>query len=61
MCTVCQQVLPGPEVAARAAAAAPSKKRAEAEAAISKAVTDALRLLGWLKLALPLMPGSRTS
>ncbi|BDA46153.1 RRP12-like protein [Coccomyxa sp. Obi] len=56
---VCQQVLPGPEVAARAAAAASSKKRAEAEAAITKAVTDALRLLGWLKLALPLMPGAK--
>ena len=56
-CAACQQVLPGPEVAARAAAAASSKKRTEAEAAISKAVTDALRLLGLLKPALPLMPG----
>jgi hypothetical protein len=54
---VAQHVLPGPEAAARAAAAAPAKKRAAAEAAITKAVADALHLLGLLRTALPLMTG----
>ncbi len=56
-CAVAQQVLPGPEAAARAAAAAPNKKRQEAEAAIAKAVSDALHLLGLLRATLPLMTG----
>ncbi|GAB4822579.1 hypothetical protein N2152v2_009625 [Parachlorella kessleri] len=54
---VCQRVLPGPEAAARAAAAAPSKKRAQAEAAITKAVSDTLHLLEALKQTLFLLSG----
>jgi ribosomal RNA-processing protein 12 len=54
---VCQQVLPGPEAAARAAAAASSQKRSKAEAAITKAVADALKLLGWLKSIVPFLTG----
>lgn len=55
---MCQQVLPGPELAARAAAAASSKKRSVAEAAITKAVADALKLLGWFKSVMPLLTGA---
>lgn len=54
---VCEQVLPGPEAAAQAAATAPSKKRQAAEEAIAAAVADALHLLGLLKDSLPLMSG----
>ena len=57
MCAVCAEVLPGPEAAARAAAAASNKKRPVAEAAITKAVQDALHLLGALKMVLPLLSG----
>jgi ribosomal RNA-processing protein 12 len=58
---LCQRVLPGPEAAARAAAAAPSKKRQQAEDAIALAVTDALHLLGAIKLCLPLLSGEKLS
>lgn len=54
---ICQRVLPGPQAAAQAAAAAPSKKRAEAEAAIKSAVADALHLLGMLKQTISLLTG----
>lgn len=50
-------VLPGPEAAARAAAAAPAKKRNEAEAAIADAVSKALHMLGSLKQIVPLIAG----
>ena len=40
------------------AAQAPGKQRKEAEAWIAKATADALHLLGWLRTALPLLPGS---
>jgi hypothetical protein len=52
-------VLPGPEAAARAAAAAPAKRRADAEAALARAVADALHLLGGLQQLLPLMAGTQ--
>lgn len=54
---VCQIVLPGPEAAARAAAAAPTKKRNEAEAAIADAVSKALHILGSLKQIVSLIAG----
>ena len=54
-------VLPGPEAAARAAAAAPAKKRNEAEAAIADAVSKALHMLGSLKQIVPLIAGEATS
>lgn len=50
-------VLPGPEAAARAAAAAPAKKRNEAEAAIADAVSKALHILGSLKQIISLIAG----
>ena len=56
---MCEAVLPGPEAAARAAAAAPAKRRAEAEGAIARAVADALHLLGALRQLLPLMEGAQ--
>ena len=56
---VCQQVLPGPEAAARAAAAASHKKRPEAEKVLAQAVANALHLLGTLSLILPLLSGVR--
>lgn len=52
---VCQRVLPAPEAAARAAAAASSKKRQDAETAITRAVADALHLLGLLKQSIFLL------
>ena len=52
-----QQILPGPEAAARMAAQASGKQRKDAEARIAKATADALHLLGWLRTALPLFPG----
>ncbi|KIY94702.1 hypothetical protein MNEG_13261 [Monoraphidium neglectum] len=55
---LCRQVLPGPAAAARAAAAATNKQRSAAEEAITRAVADALHLLGALKQLLPLMAGS---
>ncbi|KAK9818389.1 hypothetical protein WJX72_011834 [[Myrmecia] bisecta] len=58
---VCQVVLPGPEAAARAAAAASNKRRHEAEGAIAKAVADALHLLGALKQTIQLLTGSAIS
>ena len=39
------------------AAQASGKQRREAEARIAKATADALHLLGWLRMALPLLPG----
>lgn len=54
---VCEVVLPGPEAAARAAAAAPNRKRTEAEAAIADAVSRALHILGSLKQIVPLLAG----
>lgn len=57
---VCLRVLPGPEAAARIAAAAPSKKRSVAEEAITKAVSDALHLLEALKQTLFLVSGEIT-
>lgn len=51
-------MLPGPEAAARAAAAAAAKRRSDAEAAISRAVADALHLLGALQQLLPLLAGA---
>jgi ribosomal RNA-processing protein 12 len=58
---LCQRVLPGPEAAAHAAAAAPSKKRADAEAGITRAVTDALHLMGALKQCMALLSGPAAS
>lgn len=55
---VCEVVLPGPEAAARAAAAAPNKKRSEAEAAIARAVANALHILGSLKQIVSLVSGA---
>ena len=52
---VCQQVLPGPEAAARAAAAATHKARPAAEKTLAQAVANALHLLGTLTLVLPLL------
>eukprot|EP00873_Tetraselmis_striata_P019446 jgi/Tetstr1/439710/TSEL_028129.t1 len=51
----CTKVFQAPEAAARAAAAASNKKRAEAEAAITEAVSEALFMMGALKEALPLV------
>ena len=53
-----QRVLPGPQAAAQAAATAPSKKRQEAELAITTAVADALHLIGALKQSIGLMSGT---
>lgn len=50
-----QQVLPGPEAAARAAAEAPSKKRKQAEEAVTTAVAAALYLIGTMKQCSPLL------
>ena len=58
---VCQIVLPGPEAAARAAAAAPAKKRNEAEATIADAVSKALHILGSLKQIVSLIAGCHTA
>lgn len=55
---LCRAVLPGPAAAARAAAAASNKQRAAAEEAITRAVADALHLLGALKQLLPLTAGA---
>ena len=52
---VSQQVLPGPEAAARAAAAASAKKRGDAEKVLAQAVANALHLLGTLTLILPVL------
>lgn len=52
-------MLPGPEVAARAAADAPGKKRGKAEEAITAAVANALHLLGALKQCIFLLSGKR--
>ena len=57
VCAVSQRVLPGPEAGARMAAQASGKQRKELETKIAKATADALRLLGWLRMALPLLPG----
>ena len=46
---MCERVLPGPEAAARAAANASNKKRAQAETVIQAAVSAALRLLNLLR------------
>eukprot|EP00955_Chlamydomonas_euryale_P102534 365427-Chlamydomonas_euryale.AAC.5 len=54
------RVLAEPEAAARAAATAPSKQRGAAEAAIAKAVADALHLLGLLKGCVSLLSGVAT-
>lgn len=54
---VCQQVLPGPAAAAQAASAASHKNRKAAEDLITKAVTDALHLIGMLKEALQHLGG----
>ncbi len=48
------------QAAARAAAAASNKNRAAAEEAITRAVADALHLMGALKPALPLMSAAST-
>lgn len=53
--TLCRQILAGPEAAARAAAEASKKRRDEVESAITRAVSDALHLLGALKQVLPLL------
>ena len=53
-------MLPGPEAAARAAAAAPAKKRNEAEATIADAVSKALHILGSLKQIVSLIAGCYT-
>ena len=54
-----QKVLPGPQAAAQAAAAAPSKKRQQAEEAITRAVADALHLMGALKHCISLLSGKK--
>jgi len=51
---LCGEVLPAPEAAARAAAQAPGRRRAEAEEGIARAVADALHLMGALRGLLPL-------
>jgi hypothetical protein len=45
------------QAAARAAAAASNKQRASAEERIAAAVSDALHLIGGLKMAAPLLAG----
>ena len=50
-------LLPDPQETARAAAAAPNKKRKEAEAAIADAVSRALHMLGSLKQIMALLAG----
>lgn len=55
---VSQQTLPGPEAAARMASQASGKQRKDAEARVVKATADALHLLGWLRMALPVLPGN---
>lgn len=52
---VCQAILPGPEAAARAAAAASNKQRSQAEEAIKAAVAAALQTLGLLKQCITLL------
>ena len=59
VCAVSQRVLPGPEAGARMAAQALGKQRKELEAKIAKATADALHLLGWLRMALPVLPGEQ--
>lgn len=54
---VCQQVLPGPAAAAQAASAASHKNRKAAKDLITKAVTDALHLIGMLKEVLQHLGG----
>lgn len=54
-------MLPGPEAAARAAAAAPAKKRNEAEATIADAVSKTLHILGSLKQIISLIAGCDTA
>ena len=54
---VAQGVLPGPEAAANAAAAAPNKKRQQAEAAITQAVADALHLISLIRQVVVLLSG----
>ena len=49
-------VLPAPEAAAAAVKGAPSSRRADADAALARAMTDALHLLGALAPILPLLP-----
>ena len=41
------------------AAQVSGKQRKELEAKIAKATADALHLLGWLRMALPLLPGEQ--
>ena len=41
------------------AAQASGKQRKELETKIAKATADALHLLGWLRMALPLLPGEQ--
>lgn len=55
---MCSQVLPGPEVALKAAASATGKKRQEVDEIVQRAVTDASHLLNLLKLCLPLLTGA---
>jgi ribosomal RNA-processing protein 12 len=57
---VCQEVLAGPAVAAQAAAGASHKNRKAAEELLTRAVADALHLLGMLKEVLPLLGGAHT-
>jgi hypothetical protein len=57
---VSQRILPGPEAAARMAAEASGKQRKEADAHVVKATGDALHLLGWLRMALPLLSGGHS-
>ncbi|KAF5829827.1 hypothetical protein DUNSADRAFT_15445 [Dunaliella salina] len=58
---VSQALLKGPENAARAAAAASNKQRSAAEERIAAAVSDALHLIGGLKMAAPLMAAPSVS
>mmetsp|Transcript_19672 Transcript_19672/g.54892 ORF Transcript_19672/g.54892 Transcript_19672/m.54892 type:complete len:1497 (+) Transcript_19672:183-4673(+) len=58
---VSQALLKGPENAARAAAAASNKQRSAAEERIAAAVSDALHLIGGLKMAAPLLAAPSVS
>lgn len=53
---LCKVILPGPEAAARSAASSSNKNRQAAEIIITKAVADALHLLGLLKSCIGLLP-----
>ena len=54
---VCQQVLPGPELALKATLGSNRKQRQEAEGLLQAATSDVLHLLNMLKAVAPLLTG----